>query len=214
MKDLKRLIRLIFGLYLCGLGTYLAVRANIGLSPWDAFAAGLSLRTGMLFGDAMVLSGFMVLAVDLLMREPIGLGTILNTMLIGKFADLMAWLSPVPYMESLLAGVPVLLLGQILICIGSYYYISTGWGCGPRDSLMVGIGKRLPRIPIGLARFCTEGIALTIGWSLGAPVGLGTVISIFGISFTLQTVFHLYRFDAKSVKHEHLLGTIRRWTGK
>ena len=110
MKDLKRLIRLIFGLYLCGLGTYLAVRANIGLSPWDAFAAGLSLRTGMLFGDAMVLSGFMVLAVDLLMREPIGLGTILNTMLIGKFADLMAWLSPVPYMESLLAGVPVLQL--------------------------------------------------------------------------------------------------------
>ena len=44
-------------------------------------------------------------------------GTILNTMLIGKFADLMAWLSPVPYMDSLLAGVPVLLLGQ---CIGRW----------------------------------------------------------------------------------------------
>lgn len=214
MKELKRTIRLLFGLYLCGLGIYLEVRANIGLSPWDAFAAGVSLRTGMGMGNAIVLTGAGVLILDLLLREPIGVGTILNALLIGKFTDLMEWFDPVPYMDSMLAGVPLLLLGQAAICVGSYYYISAGWGCGPRDSLMVSISKRWPRVPIGLARFAVECIVLLFGWGLGAPVGLGTVLFMFGISFMLQLVFHLYRFDAKSLVHESLPATLRRWGGK
>ena len=210
----KRLGRLIWGLLLCGAGIYLELRANIGLSPWDAFAEGVSLRTGMLFGDAVAVTSAAVLVLDLALREPIGVGTICNAVLIGKFVDVLEWLELMPDCRSMLTGVPVLLAGQLLICVGSYYYIGAAMGCGPRDSLMISVGKHWPRIPIGLARFCVECTVLVAGWLLGAPVGVGTVLFMFGISFLLQFVFRLYRFDAKALVHEDAAATLRRWLGQ
>ena len=210
----KRLGRLMWGLLLCGTGIYLELRANIGLSPWDALTEGVSLRTGMLFGDASVLTSIAVLLLDVVLREPIGVGTILNAALIGKVVDVLAWWDPIPYCHSMLTGVPVLLLGQLAICVGSYYYIGAAMGCGPRDSLMIFIGKRWPKIPIGLARFTVECTVLTMGWLMGAPVGLGTVLFMFGISFLLQLVFRLYRFDVRTVVHEDVAATLRRWLGR
>ena len=86
--------------------------------------------------------------------------------------------------------------------------------CGPRDSLMISIGKHWPQIPIGLARFCVECTVLVIGWLLGAPVGVGTVLFMFGVSFLLQLVFRLYRFDSKAVVPEAGAATLRRWLGR
>ena len=213
MKEWKRMARLLWGLLLCGAGIYLELRANIGLSPWDAFAEGVSRHTGMLFGDAVTITGAVVLLLDVVLREPIGVGTILNAILVGKAVDVLEWLDLVPQCHSMLSGVPVLLLGQLVICVGSYYYIGAAMGCGPRDSLMIAIGKRWPRIPIGLARFSVECTVLAAGWLLGAPVGVGTVLFMFGISFLLQLVFRLFRFDAKGLVHENAAQTLRRWMG-
>jgi len=211
MDDWKRLLRLLWGLTLCGTGIYLEVRANIGLSPWDAFAMGISLHTGMHFGDAVLWTGAVVLAIDVLLREKLGVGTILNAILVGKIVDLLDWMDLVPQMQSLLTGTGLLLAGLVLICIGSYYYISAGWGCGPRDSLMVYLSRRFRRLPIGLARFSVECTVLVVGWLLGAQVGLGTVLFMFGISFMLQLVFSLYRFDPKTVVHEDAAAALCRW---
>ena len=73
----------------------------------------------------------------------------------------------------------MLLLGQLSICIGSYFYIGASLGCGPRDALMVALGKRLPKVPIGIVRGVIEGTVLLIGWLLGAKVGIGD--SYFGL---------------------------------
>jgi len=36
----KRIIKLIFGLFLYSLGSFLTIQANIGLAPWEAFSMG------------------------------------------------------------------------------------------------------------------------------------------------------------------------------
>ena len=74
---------------------------------------------------------------------------------------------------------------------------------------MVAMGKRLHKLPIGLVRGLLEGTVLLIGWLLGAKVGLGTVISVFGISFILQWIFYLLHFDVKAVRHESIIETIK-----
>lgn len=86
-----------------------------------------------------------------------------------------------------------------------------GLGCGPRDALMVALGKRFSKAPIGLVRGLLEGSVLLIGWLLGAKVGLGTVIAVFGIGIIIEYTFKLFRFDVKGVQHENLLDTIRIW---
>lgn len=203
----KRLGRLLFGLVLFSIGGYLSIQANVGLAPWSAFSMGVSGKTGLLYGDVSVITSFVILVIDLCLKEKIGVGTLLDAVLIGKFTDLLLALEPIPMMESFPAGVVVLLLGQVVTAIGSYFYIGAALGCGPRDALMVALSKRLTKTPIGLVRILIEGTALLIGWLLGAKVGLGTVISVFGMGAILQVTFQILKFDVKEITHENLLDT-------
>ena len=117
-------------------------------------------------------------------------------------------------MQAFLPGVLMLLLGQCVICAGSVFYIGAGLGCGPRDALMVALGKRFNKVPIGVVRALLEGSVLLIGYLLGAKVGVGTVIAVLGIGFILEWTFRLFRFDVKAIRHESIFGTLRIWQGK
>jgi uncharacterized protein len=205
----KRTIRLIFGLFLYALGSFLSIQANIGLAPWEAFSMGGAYLTHLSYGNIVVLSGFVIIAIDFAFKEKIGFGTILNAILIGKFVDLIQFANIVPMMSNFWLGLLMLLLGQVAICVGSYFYIGASLGCGPRDALMVALGKRMPKVPIGAIRGLIEGTVLIIGWLLGAKVGIGTVISVFGIGFILQFTFKLLRFDVKNIKHESVADTVK-----
>jgi uncharacterized membrane protein YczE len=205
----KRTIRLIFGLFLYALGSFLSIQANIGLAPWEAFSMGGAYLTHLSYGNIVVISGFVIIAIDFAFKEKIGFGTILNAILIGKFVDLIQFVNIVPMMTSFWLGILILLLGQVAICVGSYFYIGASLGCGPRDALMVALGKRMPKVPIGAIRGLIEGTVLIIGWLLGAKVGIGTVISVFGIGLILQFTFKILRFDVKNIKHESVADTVK-----
>lgn len=211
---IKRFSRTILGLFLYGLGIQLAVQANVGLAAWETFSVGLSRVTGIGFGDMVVLSGLLILLIDIALREKLGFGTILNALLIGKFVDLIAWMDLIPLVENFALGIGILLLSQVVVAFASFVYIGGGLGCGPRDGLMVALGKRLPKVPIGVVRGLIEGSVLLVGWLLGARVGVGTVIAVFGISFIIQGVFHLMRFDVKAVRHESIVETVNKMRGK
>ncbi len=210
MTDSKRILHLCIGIPLCALGVHIGVQANIGLAPWDAFSMGISLLTGISFGAATIVTGIGILALDVMFREKIGIGTLANTFVIGWLISFLDWINLFPQAQCMLVGLPMLLLGQLLNCVGTYYYISSALGCGPRDTLMVAFGKRMPKTPIGLVRGCIEGGALLTGWLLGAKIGLGTVIAVFGISFILQGTFHFFRFEVRSIVHESVFDTFRR----
>lgn len=205
----KRFLRLMIGLLLAALGIYFTIRANVGLAPWDAFSMGVSMQTGLLYGDVVVLTGLVIIILDFFLKEKIGFGTILNALLVGKFTDFFLWLDWIPEMQSLASGVVLLLTGHVIFCYGCYLYIGAAFGCGPRDSLMVALGKRLDWFPIGLVRGLIEGTVLLIGWLLGAKVGIGTVISVFGISSIMQAIFRVLRFNVKAVSHESIPDTVR-----
>lgn len=209
---LIRTAKLIFGLFLYSLGILFCIQSNIGLAPWDAFGIGISNITGISYGNVSILTGIIILiVVVLLLKEKFGIGTILNTVLIGFMVDIMQSLKIVPLMTNFALGILMLLVSQVIISLASYFYISSGLGCGPRDTLMVGLGKKFPNVPIGAIRGSIEGTVLIIGYLLGAKVGIGTVIAVFGISFILQTTFKLLHFDVKAVVHESIIDTTKNF---
>ena len=209
----QRTIRLIFGLFLYGLGSYMGIQANVGLAPWEAFSMGIFYKTNILYGDIVVLTGVVIIVIDFILKEKIGFGTVLNAIMIGKVVDLCNWLDFIPKMHNFAVGVLVLLAGQVVICIASYFYIGAGLGCGPRDALMVAMGKRLHKLPIGLVRGILEGTVLLIGWLMGAKEGIGTVIAVFGIGTIMEYTFRILHFDVKAIKHEDFADTVRRIRG-
>jgi uncharacterized membrane protein YczE len=204
-----RTIRLIFGLFLFALGLLLSIQANIGLAPWDAFSMGISNITHISYGTIVIIIGFVIIAVDMVLKEKIGFGTILNSILIGTFVDLLQSAKIIPMMSGFWPGLLMLLCGLAVISLASYFYIGAGLGCGPRDALMVALGKRFPKIPIGSIRGLLEGSVLVIGWLLGAKVGLGTILSVLGIGIILQFTFKILRFDVKMIQHESIADTVK-----
>ena len=208
---LKRLLRLTVGLFIYAVGLVLIIQANIGLASWDAFAIGLSLVTNASYGQMSILTGVVILIVVVALKEKIGLGTLLNTLFIGFFADLLLQSGWIKQMQTMASGVAMLLVGQVVVCVASYLYMSTGWGLGPRDSLMVALGKRLDKVPIGAVRTAIEGTVLLIGWQLGAKVGVGTVIAVLSIGIVMEIIFRLLHFDVKAVEHEHGWQTLGHW---
>ena len=209
----KRLIRLIFGLFLYALGSYMTIQANVGLAPWECFQTGLMYKTGIMYGNIVVGVGVIIILIDFLLKEKIGFGTILNAMLIGKFVDLLNYIDLIPKLDNFPLGIGLLFAGEVVLCVGSFFYIGASMGAGPRDSMMVALGRRLNKLPIGVVRGILEATVLFLGWMMGAKVGIGTVIAVFGISTIMEYTFRILRFDVKGIKHENLVDTINRVTG-
>ena len=117
-------------------------QANIGLSPWNALSQGLANHTGWTFGNASILISLLVIGLDLLLREPIGLGTILDALVVGWATDFFLWTGWVPMSDSLPVQLVLMLVGLVIMFIGAYFYMKQGLSCGPRDAMLVALGKR------------------------------------------------------------------------
>lgn len=206
---LKRTVSLAFGLFLYALGLAFSIRANVGLAPWDAFTIGVSTITGLTYGQITILTGIVIISFAVFLKEKLGFGTILNTLFVGIFVDLILAADLIPMLNNYWLGLLLLFLGQVVLSLASYFYLRAGLGAGPRDSLMIALGKRLPNVPIGFVRGGIEGTVLLIGFLLNAKVGLGTVMAVFGIGTILQTTFTLLHFDVKAVAHESVIDTLR-----
>ncbi len=191
-------------LFINGFGIYLTIQANLGVAPWDVLNLGISKTLGILYGTASVAASLTILIIDMRMREPIGIAMFIDAFVVGKSVDFFNWLSIVPKCNSLVTGIPIMFLGLVILGYTQYAYMSASLGCGPRDTLLVGISKRIKSIPIGAVSIIILSTATFIGWLLGGPVGIGTIICAFAAGPIMQIAFRTVRFDATAVNHQRL----------
>ena len=90
----RRLVQLLFGLVIFGIGIGLMLRSGLGLSTWDVLHQGLSVQFGLTVGIWSILSSFVVLVFWLPLRERYGIGTLLNAIIIGVMIDVTASVVP------------------------------------------------------------------------------------------------------------------------
>jgi uncharacterized membrane protein YczE len=174
------------GLVMFGAGIAFTAISELGLSPWDVFAQGISRRTGIGLGVAGIIVGAAVLLLWIPFREKVGLGTILNVAVIGTVTDLTLWV--LPEEASSAAWQWIALIGGIaLIGLGTGLYIGAGMGPGPRDGLMTALARR--GIKMRRARTFIEVTVLVVGWVLGGTVGIGTVAFAFGVGPAVEWSF-------------------------
>jgi len=198
-----RLLRLLGGLFLYALGIVVTMNAQIGYAPWDVFHVGVAKTVGISIGNASIIIGLIVVIIAVLLGEKVGIGTILNMLLIGVFLDILLKLHLIPISNNFIFGILMMVVGLFIISLASYFYIGSAFGAGPRDSLMVAITRKTG-LPVGVCRGTIELLAALVGWKLGGMIGMGTIISAFVIGFCVQVTFKLLKFDATKVKHETL----------
>ena len=200
-KILLEWLKIVLGLLIFSFGVHLTIFADIGLAPWDCLGMGISYHTPLNYGVAMTLIALAVLGIDLLLKERIGYGTIIDALLTGNFVQMFNSLNPFQRGGGIWTGILIMLTGFVFMALGMAVYMKSEQGCGPRDALLVGLGKRMPRIPIGIVEVILWAAVLLIGWLLGGPVGIGTVISTFGAGLVMQLVYTVIRFEPRDLKH-------------
>jgi uncharacterized membrane protein YczE len=175
---------LVAALLLYGWGELLTVRADVGLGPWDVLHQALSIHTGLRFGVAVVIVSFVVLALAAALGERPGIGTALNALIVGSSFDVFDRLDLAPHPHGGAGGLALDVAGIAIIGLASALYIGAAFGAGPRDSLMLAIVRRGPRI--SLASWATQIGALAIGFAFGGSVGLGTVLFALGLGPAIE----------------------------
>ena len=196
-------------LFVNGFGIYLTIQANIGAAPWDVLSLGLSHTAGILYGTASIAVSVTILLIDILLREPIGIAMFIDAVVVGKAVDFFNWTGLVPPCTSVWTALPMMLAGLVILAFTQYTYMIASLGCGPRDTLLVGLAKRLKRLPIGAVSVAMLSTATLIGWLLGGPVGIGTLICAFATGPIMQAVFRAVRFDATGIRHQRLQDSLR-----
>ncbi|MGD2100727.1 MAG: hypothetical protein PVG83_00680 [Acidimicrobiia bacterium] len=167
----RRIIQLVLGLVLFGVGIALMLQSGLGLPPWDVLHQGLTEQFGLSVGVWSIIVSFVVLLAWMPLRERYGLGTVLNAIIIGVVIDVGVLVVPEP--DSLWVEVPMLAAGILLIGLASGMYIGANLGPGPRDGLMTAIARR--GLSIRSTRWGLEITVLLSGILMGGTFGVGTV---------------------------------------
>lgn len=207
-KAMYLLVRLFAGFILYGLAIVVMVNAEVGLSPWDVFHQGVSMKTGITMGQASIIVGLIIVILDAILGEGVGWGTVLNMIFIGVFLDIIKAMNIVPVADNLFMGLIMMVIGIILSAVATVLYLGAGLGSGPRDGLMLALNKKLSK-PVGIIRTFIELSALVSGWFLGGKVGIGTVMSAFGLGYAIQFGFKICKINSKEIKHRIISDDIK-----
>ncbi len=177
----ERVIRWSFffvGLAILGLGIAMTIKGKeFGIGPWDVFHYGLYNQFGLTIGTWSIITGFVILGFTSVYTKSLPqIGAFLNMLMLGVFIDLFLFILPDPV--SLVAQGAFYIVGLVILGYGIGVYVASGLGAGPRDGIMLLIvektGWRIEWVRNGI-----EVIVLLVGWALGGPVGVGSVIIAF-----------------------------------
>lgn len=91
---------------------------------------------------------------------------------------------------SMLGKILMLILAILIMGIAAYFYLQVELGAGPRDGLMEGLVIKLNK-PVWLIRGSIEITTLIIGFFLGGPVGIGTLLLAVAIGPSVEFAFKI-----------------------
>jgi uncharacterized protein len=185
----KTLFYLCLGLIFFGFGEGLLIVSTIGASPWNVLHQGIAINLDLSIGTIAFLVSFLVLLLWFFLDQKIGMGTIINFIIIAIMIDVTIYFLEKP--ETFFNQFFIVVLGILTIGFGTAMYLIANLGAGPRDGLMTGLQKKT-KAPIALVRACIEILVVLLGWFLGGIVGIGTLLFAFGIGPSVALSLYLF----------------------
>src|SRR5690625_2552191 len=178
------------GLIFFSMGIVLAINVQyLGVQSWDVLHVALNNKFGLTIGSWSIIVGALLIMITLLVDHRfIRIGNFINIICIGAFVDLFLWLDFLPKATHTWVDVPIILVGIALMGLGGGLYNAARVGAGPRDGFMFSISDKTG-LSIGKIRIITETTVLVIGFLIGGPVFIITLIFTFVQSPIFQFVY-------------------------
>jgi len=185
----KRILMTVGGVLICGFSVGMFSFSDFGMDPFQVFVHGIWKLTPLDFGTLYTIVNLLMLAaVFLADKHKIGLGTFINIFLFGYMVSFSSWLYAlwIPF-PSIPVKVAFLLVGIVVLCMGSAMYFTGDLGVSTYDAVALILSDRkvakFQYCRIGCDLFCTiaGGILLyvKIGMQVFTMLGVGTIITAF-----------------------------------
>lgn len=188
-----RVIMVVFGSAVMGLSIDLLVMAGFGLDPLSLFQAGLSRVFGITLGRASQLLMVSIMAVLFVLdRKRIGIGAVLNSILVGYFVNLFARCLPMDGFWSLWARGGTAVAGFLLMGFGIGTYIAAHLGEAGIDALMVYFAEKC-KLPLRNARIGLDILLAVTGFLMGGSLGWGTLVSMAVNGYLIQLTVDMWK---------------------
>lgn len=185
----KYVIVMCIGNIILGLGIAIFKFSGLGNDPFSGMVMALSDRAGIEYAVFLIMINTIVFIVEFILgRKLIGLGTFVNALLLGYvvtfFYNLIVSAAGEP--GQLLQRILIVCIGVIVTSFGVSMYQLPKQGVAPYDSMSLVMTERLKKIPYFWNRVVTDAFCALMCWLAGGIVGLGTLVSAFGLGPFVQ----------------------------
>ena len=188
----RRVVALFGSIFMMGFCVAVFKLIGAGTDPCSCMNLGISGRLGISFGTwQLTLNIALLLIVMRFAPEKISLGTLVNMVFVGYVAELFMYLLGGLIPEtglSLAARVIIFVPAIALFLLVASIYMTVDLGCAPYDALPMVIAAHTKRVSYRTIRMCWDLGALSIGFVLGATVGIATLITGFCLGPAITAV--------------------------
>ena len=188
----KRIGMSFFCLIICAISVGIFKIAALGVDPFQSFMAGLDVMILLDFGLLYIIVNVLLLSFALIFdRHYIGIATFINLFLLGYITQFTyAYLQTIIVDPSIFVRILCLVIGVVIICFGSAFYMTADLGVSTYDAVALIICNTWKKGKFQYVRIITDLICVIIGVTLfilaggkfsAIPTiaGVGTIITAF-----------------------------------
>ncbi len=188
----KRILMTLFGVIICAISVGIFKIAALGVDPFQSFMAGLDKLIPISFGTLYVIVNALMLAFALIFdKHYIGIATFINLFLLGYITQYTyEFLQTVIVNPSIVVRVICLIIGIVIICFGSAFYMTADLGVSTYDAVALIIVNTWKKGKFQYVRIATDLVCVVLGCVLfvlaGGSIkdiptiaGIGTIITAF-----------------------------------
>lgn len=182
--DPRRLIIMLVGNIFLGMGISIFKLSGLGNDPFSGMVMALADTTGIQYARFLILFNLTLFVIQLIAgRRFIGIGTIVNAVLLGYFVTFFynIWIDLPIEPQLLWQRIVTVAIGVVICSFGVSLYQTSNVGIAPYDCLSLIMTDRFPRISYFWHRMFTDALSALVCFVFGGIIGIGTLVSMFGL---------------------------------
>lgn len=190
----KRIGMSLFGVIICAVSVGIFKIAALGVDPFQSFMAGLDAMIPIDFGTLYVITNAVMLLFALVFdKHYIGIATFINLFLLGYITQFTYdFLQKIIVAPSIMIRILCLIVGVVIICFGSAFYMTADLGVSTYDAVALIICNTWKKGKFQYVRIITDIVCVILGVALFLLAGgkLAQIPTIAGIG-TIITAFFM-----------------------
>lgn len=194
VENRTRILMTLIGVIVCAISVGIFKIAALGVDPFQSLMAGLDKLIPIDFGTLYVIVNVILLAFSLICdRHYIGIATFINLFLLGYITEwTYNFLQTIIVEPNMIVRVICLIVGIVIICIGSALYMTADLGVSTYDAVALIIVNTWKKGKFQYVRIITDVICVIIGCILFVLAGgaISAIPTIAGVG-TIVTAFFM-----------------------